>query len=288
MPNYYTHLTFGARALELLPPALQAALDAQRPAFDLGCLGPDPLFFFRPGIPNPVRREGMTMHHRSALPAFRRLRAAVEERVPMAGGYAAGFLCHLALDSGCHGWILDRCARGDMNHLAMEAEFDRLLMERDGLEPLRRSYLPPVPERAVFQAAACAFAGADAAQVEAGYRSMRRDTALMARLHGTLAGGALTRASGRIKTLRETQGMILRAEMEQKYTESNQALERLVEKALPAAAEQIEKFFEAVRAGTPLSRWLDRDFEGGMGLWEESLPGLCGRSPLWRQSPDTP
>lgn len=274
MPNYYAHLKFGGRVLELLPDALRSALEQERPAFDLGCLGPDPLFFYRPGIPNPVRREGMTMHHRSALPAFRRLRAAVEEHVPMAGGYAAGFLCHLALDSGCHGWILDRAAKGGPTHLAMEAEFDRKLMERDGLEPLRRSYLPDPPDKPVFRAAACAFAGADAGQVEAGYRSMRRDTALMARLHGTGAGGLVTRACGRIGPLKEIEGSILSMISGDDFTESDHILEILLEKAIPTAAEQVERFFEAVRTGTPLSRWLDRDFEGGDGR----EPGTASQS----------
>lgn len=94
------------------------------------------------------------MHARSALPVFGRLREAVEEGAPMSAGYAAGFLCHLALDSACHGWIDRRAAEGTVTHLAMEAEFDRLLMERDGLVSLGHSYLPPMPSGEVFAAAA--------------------------------------------------------------------------------------------------------------------------------------
>jgi len=99
MPNYFAHLTFGARVLAHLPEDLRTSLEGERAAFDLGCLGPDPLFFYHPATGNPARREGLKMHKCSALPAFRRLRAAVEECVPMSRGYAAGFLCHLALDS---------------------------------------------------------------------------------------------------------------------------------------------------------------------------------------------
>ena len=98
------------------------------------------------------------MHARSALPVFGRLREAVEEGAPMSAGYAAGFLCHLALDSACHGWIDRRAAEGTVTHLAMEAEFDRLLMERDGLVSLGHSYLPPMPSGEVFAAAARAAA----------------------------------------------------------------------------------------------------------------------------------
>lgn len=90
MPNYFAHLTFGARVLAHLPEDLRTSLE-ERAAFDLGCLGPDPLFFYHPATGNPARREGLKMHKCSALPAFRRLRAAVEECVPMSRGYAAGF-----------------------------------------------------------------------------------------------------------------------------------------------------------------------------------------------------
>ena len=114
MPNYFAHLTFGARVLAHLPEDLRTSLEGERAAFDLGCLGPDPLFFYHPATGNPARREGLKMHKCSALPAFRRLRAAVEECVPMSRGYAAGFLCHLALDSACHPYVEARAARGEL------------------------------------------------------------------------------------------------------------------------------------------------------------------------------
>ena len=79
MPNYYAHLSLGAQVLSQLPQELSLLLNRERSAFDLGCLGPDPLFFYRPTLPNPVRREGVAMHARSALPVFGRLREAVEE-----------------------------------------------------------------------------------------------------------------------------------------------------------------------------------------------------------------
>ena len=47
-------------------------------------------------------------------------------------------------------WIDRRAAEGTVTHLAMEAEFDRLLMERDDLVSLGRSYLPPMPSGEVL------------------------------------------------------------------------------------------------------------------------------------------
>ena len=119
MPNYYAHLKFGDKVLGGLPQPLAQVIDEEREAFDLGCLGPDPLFFYQPIRPNAVRREGVRMHRNSALPAVERLRQAIEEGVPMSVGYGAGFLCHLALDSACHGYVDERAADGPISHMAM-------------------------------------------------------------------------------------------------------------------------------------------------------------------------
>ena len=277
MPNYYAHLSLGAQVLSQLPQELSLLLNRERSAFDLGCLGPDPLFFYRPTLPNPVRREGVAMHARSALPVFGRLREAVEEDAPMSAGYAAGFLCHLALDSACHGWIDRRAAEGTVTHLAMEAEFDRLLMERDDLVSLGRSYLPPMPSGEVFAAAARAYQHTSPKQLEEGYRSMRRDTALFARLSGHRLSRPANRAVGALPGLKALQGIFLTADSHDAYAESNEYLTRPLAATVEAAAKQTQRFFQAAESGAPLDPWLDRDFKGnrlseGAGGLPQSAP----------------
>lgn len=262
MPNYYTHLKFGERVLSRLPAPLRLRLDGERAAFDLGCLGPDPLFFYRPTLPNAVRREGVSMHCQSALPAFRRLREALEERQPMAAGYAAGFLCHLALDSGCHGWVNHQAARGAAAHLAIEAEFDRFLMLRDGLDPRKGDYLPPEPSPQVMEAAARTFEHVSPAQMAESYRSMKRDTALLARLGGRRANETVNRVLGRLPFLRSVSGMLLSARPHPSFAGMNRVLERMVLRQEGTAAQQIARFFLAAEQGGPLDLWLDRDFNG--------------------------
>ena len=264
MPNYYAHLTFGTQTLSRLPEPLRHRLEEEPGAYDLGCLGPDPLFFYRAGLPNPVRREGMAMHAQSALPVFGRLRRALEEEQPMAAGYTAGFLCHLALDNACHGWVDQTAARGILTHLAMEAEFDRLLMERDGLTALGRSYLPEMPSAEVFAAAARAYQHASPREVEEGYRSMRRDTALFARLSGHPLSRPANRVVGTLPVLRSLRGIFLTSGSHRDYTESNDYLTRQLSATVETASEQIVRLFEAVETGAPLDRWLNRDFKGGV------------------------
>ncbi len=189
MPNYYAHLTFGQRVLADLPAGLSELIEQEREAFDLGCLGPDPLFFYQPIRPNAVRREGIKMHRRSALPAVERLRQAIEDGVPMSTGYGAGFLCHLALDSACHGYVDDRAADGPISHMAIEGEYDRMLMERDGLNAAEQSPLPSAPaNRAVWEAASQAFVHASPDQMRRAYRSMAFFSGFLARSNGRMTG----------------------------------------------------------------------------------------------------
>ena len=279
MPNYFAHLTFGAQCLDRLPRELRLRLERERSAFDLGCLGPDPLFFYRVGRPNAVRREGMTMHARSALPAFERLRDALEEGIPMSAGYAAGFLCHLALDHACHRWVDQEAAAGVVTHLAMEAEFDRLLMERAGLVSLGKSYLPQPPEAAVFAAAARAYQYASPEQVEEGYRSMCRDTALFARLSGHVLSRPVNRVVGTLPVLRSLQGIFLTADSQRRYARSNTFLARRMAETVPETAVQIARLFRASETGAPLDPWLDRDFKG---LFPRETPeGLPTSAPAY-------
>lgn len=258
MPNYYAHHLFGAQVLKELPASLREALETERDAFELGCLGPDPLFFYRPLWNSPARREGFAAHKTSALSAFRRLKAAVDQGVPQAKGYAAGYLCHLALDSGCHGWVNWRAAQGGLTHLAMEAEYDRLLLTRDKKDPLRQAYLPDIRDPGIFAAGALAFAQVTPAVMEQSYRGMRRYSSLMAKAAGTKLGGWWDRRCDQFSILHGAKGMVLSVKLKQKYTESNQKLEELQASAVPVAVEQVRGFFEQPE----LEPWLDRDFQG--------------------------
>ena len=262
MPNYYAHLTFGQRVLADLPAGLSELIEQEREAFDLGCLGPDPLFFYQPIRPNAVRREGIKMHRRSALPAVERLRQAIEDGVPMSTGYGAGFLCHLALDSACHGYVDDRAADGPISHMAIEGEYDRMLMERDGLNAAEQSPLPSAPaDRAVWEAASQAFVHASPDQMRRAYRSMAFFSGFLARSNGRMTGKVIGAVSHMLP-IPSAKGIALKETPHPSAQESNADLNRLLEAAIPETAEQITAFFQAISAETPVPRWFDRDFQG--------------------------
>ena len=210
MPNYYAHLKFGHKVLEDLPTDLAEMIQEEREAFDLGCLGPDPLFFYQPIRPNAVRREGVKMHRASALPAVERLRQAIEAGVPMSAGYGAGFLCHLALDSACHGYVNDRAEDGPISHMAMEGEYDRMLMACDGLDATEKAHLPQVSDdRALWEAASWAFVHASPRQMRRAYRSMNFYSSVLARANGRTAGKIIGAVSHMLP-IRSAKGIALK------------------------------------------------------------------------------
>lgn len=265
VPNYYTHLKFGAVVLGALPTALAGLLSEEREAFELGCLGPDPLFFYRPLGTGAVRREGHAMHKVSALPAVKRLRRAVEENVPMVRGYAAGFFCHLALDSACHSYVDARAAEGDITHLAIEAEFDRTLMVEDGW-PLndRHAHMPEICNPAVWTAAARAYEHVTPRQMEGAFRAMARDTAMLARACARPRGRLIDLVSWLIPPARGIRGIALRAVPDPACAACGQILRMLMNAAVRPTAREIAGFFEDIAQERVLSEWFDRDFKGNI------------------------
>ncbi len=278
MPNYYAHLKFGDKVLEELPRELAGRIGREEAAFHLGCLGPDPLFFYHPIRPNGVRREGVRMHRASALPAAERLRQAIEDGVPMAAGYGAGFLCHLALDSACHGYVDSRAADGPISHMAIEGEYDRMLMERDGLDASEKAHLPASPaDRAVWEAASMAFVHASPEQMRRAYRSMNFYSSFLARSNGRVRGKVIGAVSHMLP-IPSAKGIALKEEPHPSAAESNADLDQLLEAAVPETAEQLTAFFRAIEEEAPVPHWFDRDFKGNPPRPTQHISWPSGRT----------
>ena len=244
----------------------------------MGCLGPDPLFFYHPIRPNGVRREGVRMHRASALPAAERLRQAIEDGVPMAAGYGAGFLCHLALDSACHGYVDSRAADGPISHMAIEGEYDRMLMERDGLDASEKAHLPASPaDRAVWEAASMAFVHASPEQMRRAYRSMNFYSSFLARSNGRVRGKVIGAVSHMLP-IPSAKGIALKEEPHPSAAESNADLDQLLEAAVPETAEQLTAFFRALEEEAPVPHWFDRDFKGNPPRPTQRISWPSGRT----------
>ncbi len=133
MPSSYAHYRFGGEMISRLPDGVRAAAQACRGVYDLGTHGPDVFFFYRPLANTPVGSVGKRVHFSPAKPLFeaaaRHLRLKPR---PEGTAYLYGLLTHYALDSVCHPYVKQAQDAGLARHIAMETEFDRLLLEMDG------------------------------------------------------------------------------------------------------------------------------------------------------------
>lgn len=135
MPAAYAHYRFGQLVLSRLPAEKQKIIQAHRDLYDLGLQGPDLLFHYHPLGHDPLKGTGLRMHEAPAeaffRPAGEQLCRSRDSDALLA--YLWGFLCHFALDFHCHPYIDAAEAAGGPGHLAMEADFDRSLLEEAGL-----------------------------------------------------------------------------------------------------------------------------------------------------------
>ena len=110
MPSTYAHRCFGADVLTQLPEALQKKIEPYRALYDIGLHGPDLLFYYKALQSNPVNRLGNAMHEQPGTVFFERARGVIRnaKNRDAALVYALGYICHFALDSTCHPYILAR------------------------------------------------------------------------------------------------------------------------------------------------------------------------------------
>ena len=152
MPSNYAHYRFARRMLPLLP----ARVQAHEALYLAGCHGPDPLYYFDPfHRENAARAVADRVHRTSGAELFSRLPDVARED----GGRAFlfGLLTHYCLDSGCHPFVNGLVRRGVCGHAALETEFDRFLMEKDGI---RRPHRVDLSEHVELTDAECTVAAA--------------------------------------------------------------------------------------------------------------------------------
>lgn len=139
MPASYTHYAFGNNVLEKLDDNnIKTLIQRNIDIFYIGLHGPDILFFYKPYKRKDYSRIGHLLHNKSAYPFFKHARKVIENSNNPEGAmaYTLGFLCHFILDSTCHGYVQQIIEDTGIDHLEIEAEYDRRLMQKDNLNPL--------------------------------------------------------------------------------------------------------------------------------------------------------
>lgn len=261
MPNYYAHIRFCLEVRKRLSPRLRAILTAERDAYLLGGFGPDPLYFYAARRQaGHVRQAGLEIHHHSGAAAMEPFRRPVLEQWPYSLSFAAGYLMHFLLDAHCHPYVLKVAEEGEFSHFALEGEYDRYLMARDGLS--LRQALPkrPLPREL------CKLAAEMAPEVTP--EIYRRAVAEFRWASLRLGGWAGTPLHGAVNAVshvppaRRLRGMILGKQPQPGLEKHLEILEQRFQEAVTLAEVELGRFLGAVECGLPFSEALGCDFSG--------------------------
>lgn len=168
MPSTYAHYRMGQEVKNNLSEKEKKIIEAYPDLFLIGLHGPDILFYYKPLNNNPINQIGYKMHERPGREFFEKAAKIIIQNSGNAAylSYVYGFICHFALDVSCHGYIDEKIAASGISHAEIEVEFDRMLMLKDGYDPIRRELtdhiIPSMESAKVIQAF---FDGADSEQV---------------------------------------------------------------------------------------------------------------------------
>lgn len=207
MPATYAHYRFGAAMLESMPGDIRRTVKRYRRLFDVGLHGPDIFFYQNPLRISQSTEFGMKFHRLSGKDFFVRNSRLLRLGSSEAGrAYLYGVLTHYCLDSLCHPLIKKKDEEGEAEHVAVETEFDRYLLVRDGKVPPCSQDLSPHIRLTAEECALVAqfYPGSTAATVKSGVQNMARLTKLLATPAGarrTLVRKTLSLAGNSMKGL---------------------------------------------------------------------------------------
>lgn len=131
MPAVYAHYRFGKLLISSLPAGDRQRVQRFRRLYDMGLQGPDFFYYYNPLLKTKIGGLGDVFHRESGETFFSRVCA--REGSEAAGAYLLGLLAHYCLDSVCHPFVHRMHDEGKARHAALEAEFERYLMELDGI-----------------------------------------------------------------------------------------------------------------------------------------------------------
>ncbi|GFN30977.1 zinc dependent phospholipase C family protein [Paenibacillus xylaniclasticus] len=138
MPNVWAHILFGHTIMERLEEQNWLSDDEMTKWFNLGCQGPDFLFYHRflPWHKSSVMNQlGTEMHNRECGPVLLDLLDSVSGRQTddedrYAAAYAIGFVLHHVLDRNMHPYVFSRSGFRKWDHQRFETAMDTIIASR--------------------------------------------------------------------------------------------------------------------------------------------------------------
>lgn len=263
MPAAYAHIAFGREVLKTLPAPIQTLIGEHFDAFALGVHGPDLLFYYHPLAANPTSDIGYRLHVEQAAPFFARAKTVFTARGRRDGdaAYLYGYLCHFALDSMAHPLVAAKLVRSpEVTHTETESSFDRLLLEREGEDPLSADLTAHIHPSAFLADIAAAYYGLPAQKTKKALKSILFYNRLLRAPHlaKRRAICLVLRLTG---NYREIHGMMIPYQKDERCKDSDGELFRAFERAVPKAHELIASYETYLRGEGEMSPLLNRNYE---------------------------
>ncbi|MBO4749277.1 MAG: zinc dependent phospholipase C family protein [Lachnospiraceae bacterium] len=251
MPTTRAHYKHGEEVREKVNPKAREIIDKYPELFHFGVHGPDLLFYNDALKKNHVNQEGARLHSlpgryffENAVSVLEQMKAEESSDYKPALSYIYGFLCHFALDVCCHGYVQEKMDASGVSHTEIEAEMDREILVREGLDPVRTKltgHLVP--------------SGKNARVVSKFYEGISQEDVFKAMkdmvwflnalvLPNKLARGLVYRLLKAVKQYDTKHGLIINYEKNEECTDSTERLLSLSEDAVVLATELIDSFPE--------------------------------------------
>ncbi len=253
MPSTYAHYCFGQDVLSRLPKTYQKEIQAYQDLYFLGLHGPDLLFYYRPLKKDPVNQTGYAMHDRAGQVFFEEA-GTVLQKNQFSAEYAAyiyGFICHFALDRECHGYIDEKIASSGVRHAKIEVEFDRSLLVRQGIDPVKADLVQHIhPSKESAFVISQFFPQISEKEIDQCIKSMRFYNHLL-RAPGKFKRGLISLILKISGNEQEMQGLMIGYHPDPQCEDSNMKLMQLYEQAVEKAVKLICDFCDSVSGKIP-------------------------------------
>ncbi|WP_053374693.1 zinc dependent phospholipase C family protein [Paenibacillus sp. FJAT-27812] len=139
MPNVWAHFIFGQLVFEKLGESALLQTDEQKNIFNMGCQGPDFLFYHRffPWQRSlALNRLGTEMHNRNCGPVLVEMldcvngRPACPKRPDSSILYTLGFVLHHILDRNLHPYVFSKSGFRKWDHQRFEIMMDTVIAKK--------------------------------------------------------------------------------------------------------------------------------------------------------------
>lgn len=256
MPCIYAHDSFGHKVARQLPKELQNIIKKYPKEFQTGLQGPDFLFFYHPLLRLRTNQMGYWQHGQTMADFIRSLLPRLKKRGTDQGSYAylLGYICHFVLDSECHSFVIPEAEKPGYNHLTIENEFDRHLLQKDGYVAVtypvwRKISLDPEVIDAVYDIYRPL--GLAKKKIRRALRGMRFYKRLLT------CGYSLKRLIIRMLMklsfhYGKLEGHMMTLKPKKYAGETNARLQTIYQNAIPLASELLQDFHLTVTTGKPL------------------------------------